>query len=178
VSENPYWALAIVFVPLSLASIGGGLAVLPAIQRQAVDVHQWMSAREFVELFAVARIAPGPGSMLVTLVGWKVAGWSGALLATLAMFVPSSLLCLLVARAWSRHRGKAWHAVLEEGLAPIGSGLILAGAFLLFRLSGGGVATLLVAFATTALMFWRPRILPLVPMFGAGALFALWSLAA
>jgi chromate transporter len=87
-------------------------------------------------------------------------------------------LCLLVARAWSRHRGKAWHAVLEEGLAPIGSGLILAGAFLLFRLSGGGVATLLVAFATTALMFWRPRILPLVPMFGAGALFALWSLAA
>lgn len=175
-SENPYWGLAVVFVPLSLVSIGGGLAVLPAIQRQAVDVHAWMTTREFIELFAVARIAPGPGSMLVTLVGWKVAGWTGALLATLAMFVPASLVCLLVSRAWSKHRGKAWHAILEEGLAPIGSGLILAGAITLFQLSGHGAASIAVALATTAIMLARPRLLPLVPMAAGGALFAAWSL--
>lgn len=177
-SENPYWALAIVFVPLSFASIGGGISVLPAIQHQAVDVHRWMTSREFVELFAVARTAPGPGSMLVTLVGWKVAGWSGALLATLAMFVPASLLCLVVSRQWEKHRGKAWHGVLEEGLAPIGTGLILAGGITLFQLSGGSWVSLLFAFLTTALVLLRPRLPPYVPLFGVGALFAAWGLAA
>jgi chromate transporter len=177
-SENPYWGLALVFVPLSLASIGGGISVLPAIQRQAVDVHTWMTAREFVEFFAVSRLAPGPGSMLVTLIGWKVAGWSGALLATLAMFVPASLLCLFVSRIWAKHRGKAWHALLEEGLAPIGSGLILAGAIILFQVAGAGLASLAVAVATAVLTLVRPRIPPAVPLFGAAGLFALWSLAA
>jgi chromate transporter len=177
-SENPYWALAVVFVPLSLASIGGGISMLPAIQRQAIDVHAWMTAREFVEFFAVSRLAPGPGSMLVTLIGWKVAGWSGALLATLAMFVPASLLCLVVSRIWARHRGKAWHTILEEGLAPIGTGLILAGAIVLFQVAGAGLASFLVAGATAALTLARPRMPPAVPLFGAAALFAVWSLAA
>ena len=104
--DNPYLALMAVFVPFSLTSIGGGPSVFAGIQHQAVDVHHWVSAREFVDLFAISRAAPGPGSMLVTLIGWKVAGWWGALVATLALFVPSSLLCYGVARVWNRHRGQ------------------------------------------------------------------------
>src|SRR5215213_3228847 len=123
------WALAAVFVPFSLTSIGGAPSVFAGIQHQAVDVHHWVSAREFVDLFAISRAAPGPGSMLVTLIGWKVAGWWGALVATLALFIPSSLLCYGVARVWSRHRGKLWHTALEQGLAPVGAGLLLAAYF-------------------------------------------------
>ena len=119
--NGPTWALVAVFVPFSLTSIGGGPSVFAGIQHQAVDVHHWASAREFVDLFAISRAAPGPGSMLVTLIGWKVAGWWGALVATLALFVPSSLLCYGVARVWNRHRGKRWHTALEQGLAPVGA---------------------------------------------------------
>ena len=134
------WALVAVFVPFSLTSIGGGPSVFAGIQHQAVDVHHWASAREFVDLFAISRAAPGPGSMLVTLIGWKVAGWWGALVATLALFVPSSLLCYGVARVWNRHRGKRWHTALEQGLAPVGAGLLLAGVVAIFRVSGAGLA--------------------------------------
>jgi chromate transporter len=174
--QNPLWTLLAVFAPFSLASIGGGVATLPAIQHQAVDVQHWVTAREFVDLFAVARLSPGPGSMLVTLIGWKVSGWSGALVATLGMFVPSSILCYAVARTWTQHKGKIWHTALEQGLAPIGTGLLLAGVIGIFRISGAGWPSWLVAGSVAGLMLLRPRFQPLVALLCAGVLFAAWSL--
>src|ERR671920_2282190 len=97
--ESVFWSLIVVFVPFSLVSIGGGPSIFASIQYQSVEIHRWVSAREFIDLFAIARAAPGPGTMLVTLLGWKVAGWTGALVATLALFVPSSLLCYGATRA-------------------------------------------------------------------------------
>jgi chromate transporter len=67
--------LLAVFAPLSLLTIGGGQSVVADIQRQVVDVHHWMTAREFVDLFAISRMTPGPGSLLATLIGWHVAGF-------------------------------------------------------------------------------------------------------
>jgi chromate transporter len=175
---NPLWNLFVVLAPLSLASFGGGIAILPAMQHDAVDVQHWMTAQEFVDLFAVARLAPGPGSMLVTLVGWKVAGWLGALVATIALFLPSSIVCYAVARTWSRHRGKFWHTVLEQGLAPIGTGLIGGGMITLFHIAGAGPVSWAVAAVVAAIMLWRPKFQPLIALFGSGALFAAWSFVA
>ena len=93
-------ALLAVFVPLSFASIGGGTSILAGIQHQAVDVHHWVTSREFVDMFAISRVAPGPGSMLTTLIGWHIAGWSGALVATLALCSPSWLLCWPESSSW------------------------------------------------------------------------------
>ncbi len=81
----------IVFIPLSLLSIGGGPSILAGIQN-AVEARRWMSERDFIDLFAIARAAPGPGVLLATLVGWKVAGIPGALVASLALFVRSLLI--------------------------------------------------------------------------------------
>ena len=165
------WALVAVFVPFSLTSIGGGPSVFAGIQHQAVDVHHWVSAREFVDLFAISRAAPGPGSMLVTLIGWKVSGWWGALVATLALFVSSSLLCYGVARVWNRHRGKPWHTALEQGLAPVGAGLLLAGIVAIFRVAGAGWAAWAVALGAAAILAWRPRLHPLVLLAVGGLAF-------
>src|SRR5690348_5263142 len=116
--DNPLIALVVVFVPLSLLSIGGGPSILAGLQN-AVASRRWMSERDFLDLFAIARAAPGPGVLLATLVGWKVAGIPGAVVASLALFVPSSLLYYWVARRWHTHRGKLWHSALEDGLAPV-----------------------------------------------------------
>ena len=70
-------AIATIFSQLSLLAFGGGNTILPEMQRQVVDVHHWMSAHEFTALFALAEAAPGPNMMIVSLVGWHVAGWSG-----------------------------------------------------------------------------------------------------
>ena len=105
--DNPYVGLMLVLVPFSLVSLGGGPSIFAPLQHQTVDVWHWITAREFIDLFAIARTAPGPGAMLTTLIGWKVAGWSGALVATLALFGPASLLTYGVARVYDRFRGRA-----------------------------------------------------------------------
>ncbi len=99
------WQLVLVFTPLSLLSLGGGQSVIADINKQVVDLHGWMSQSDFVALFAISRAAPGPGSLLSTLVGWRVDGIIGALAASMAYFVPSSLIAFAVSRIWSRQQG-------------------------------------------------------------------------
>ena len=95
------------FVPLSLVSVGGGQSVVAGIHYQVVEQHHWLTEPQFVEAFAISRMAPGPGSLLVTLIGWDIAGWWGALVASVGIFLPSSLLVYGLARVWARYRGPA-----------------------------------------------------------------------
>lgn len=170
--------LILVFVPFSLISFGGGSAIIAAVQHEAVVVRQWITGPEFINIFAVSRAAPGPGTMLATLIGWKIAGWPGATVATLALYVPSSLLAFGVFRATNAHRGTRWHTIAREGLAPVGSGLVLAGVIAIFRLSGGGVVATGIGLASLGMLLALPRIPILLVLAGGGALSvaaALWG---
>ena len=135
--DNPrtLLALVLVFSPLSLLSIGGGASLLAEMEHQSVAVHAWTTPREFADLFAISRAAPGPGTMLSALIGWKAAGWAGAIVATVALYLPSSLLVYGAARLWGRWRGSAWHTAVERGLAPIAAGLILSGGIAVLRVA-------------------------------------------
>src|SRR6185503_2089691 len=115
----------------------------------------WISGREFLEMFAIARVTPGPGSMLTTLIGWKVAGLLGALVATLALYIPCSVLCFAVARTWNRHRGTAWHTALANGLRPIGAGLMIAGGVAILRIEDSGWLGWAVACGVMGVLMWR-----------------------
>src|SRR5207244_3038579 len=108
-------------------SIGGGASLLAEIEHQSVGVHAWTTQREFADLFAISRAAPGPGTMLSTLIGWKVAGLAGALTATLVLYLPSSLLVYGAARllgALARldlaHGGRARPRADRRGTDPFG----------------------------------------------------------
>jgi chromate transporter len=161
-------ALVFVFAPLSLVSIGGGPAILAEMQHQAVGVHGWVTQREFGDLFAISRAAPGPGALLATLIGWQAAGWRGALVVSFAFFLPSSMMVYVAARFWNRWRGSAWHAALEESFAPVAAGLVLAGAVAV--LQSGGVLAWGIALTVAACRLWRPNLHPLA-LLGLGAVF-------
>jgi len=169
-------ALVLVFAPLSLLSIGGGASLLAEIEHQSVSVHAWTTQREFADLFAISRAAPGPGTMLSTLIGWKVAGLPGALTATVALYLPSSLLVYGAARLWGRWRGSVWHSAIERGLSPIAAGLILAGGIAVLRVSPGGPAVWAAAGLTTVLILCRPLVHPLVLFSAGGIVFGLADL--
>ncbi len=66
--------LAVLFFELSLLSFGGGNTILPEMQRQVVEIHHWMTAQQFSASFALAQAAPGPNMMIVSLLGWRIAG--------------------------------------------------------------------------------------------------------
>ena len=164
-------ALALVFAPLSLLSFGGGNAVIADIAQQAIAVHGWTSEREFADLFALSRAAPGPGSMLAALIGWKAAGIGGACVATLAFYVPSAVVVFAAARVWGRWRGSAWHTAIERGLAPVAAGLFLSGGIVVLQASPGGPAVWIAALAAAAALLVWPRMHPVPLLLGAAALF-------
>jgi chromate transporter len=161
--------LVIILAPLSIAAIGGATGIYAPLQHQVVELRGWLTPREFLDLFAIARMTPGPSSLLVTLIGWKVAGLIGAFVATLALYLPSSLLCYGVAHVWDRHRGKSWHTALEGGLAPVGAGLVFAGIWTLLRLSEAGPLSYAIVVAVAALLTWRPKLHPFLLLLGGAA---------
>lgn len=160
--------LAAVYGQLSLLAFGGANAVVPEMQRQVVDVHHWMTARQFADLYALAQAAPGPNMMVVSLVGWRVAGFWGALVTTGAVALPSSILTLLVSGVWYRFKDASWRKALQAGLQPVTAGLIMASAGLLLETtvvnwSAAGAAV--VAFV----LFARTKLHPMLILGGAAA---------
>jgi chromate transporter len=158
--------IAVMFAVLSLLAFGGGAAVLPDMQRQAVEVHHWLTAREFLDIFALSRAIP-PGSLIVVLVGMKAAGIAGGLVAFLAMFGPSSALAFGFARLWHRAGRAVWREVLEQALAPVSVGLTIASGIALARSTEHTWPTYAVTAGTTVLLSFT-RLHPLAVM-GSGA---------
>lgn len=151
---NTLAQLAAVYGQLSLLAFGGANAILPEMQRQVVNVHHWMNAREFAALFALAQAAPGPNMMVVSLVGWRVAGFWGALVTTAAVAVPSSVLTLLVSAVWYRFKDAAWRKALQAGLQPVTAGLIMASAALMVESTSVDWAAAAVTVVTAGLFIF------------------------
>jgi chromate transporter len=165
-------ALFVVCAQLSIIAIGGATAVLPELQRQVVDVHHWMDATAFGALFALAQAAPGPNVLVVTLVGWQVAGIAGALVATVGILLPSGLLTWCVAGAWHRFRDRPWRAAIQAGLVPVTVGLIMAAAALLAAATTTGWAAGLLTTAV-AILTLKTKLHPLLLLATGAAIGAL-----
>lgn len=161
-------ALATIFSQLSLLAFGGGNTILPEMQRQVVDVHHWMSAPAFTALFALAQAAPGPNMMIVSLVGWHVAGWPGLLVASVAKFGPSSCVTMLALHAWERFRHRPWRRYVQQGMMPVTAGLVIASAVLIAQASNRSAVQWGIT-AACAVLAYRTRIHPLW-LLAAGAL--------
>jgi len=162
--------LLVVFVPLSLVTIGGGQTIIADIHRQVVDIHHWMTPAQFVDDFAISRMAPGPGSLMVTLIGWQVAGLPGAIAATIAIFGPTLILIYAVAQAWRRYTGAQWQIAIEAGLRPVAAGMILAATYVLLQSLEGGWFARGIALASTAILL-ATRINAMVLLCAGAAIF-------
>jgi chromate transporter len=166
---NALAGIALRFAVLSLLAVGGVTAVIPEVHRVVVDVHHWVTDAQFTQMFVIARAAPGPNMLLVTLIGWQVAGLPGALVATAAMVTPSCTLTYLVSRVWQRFRTARWRLAIEAGLAPIAVGLVIATGWLVARGAQGGAVAYGIS-AATALLAVFTRVNPLWPIVAAGLL--------
>ena len=152
--DNILATLAVQFAIMSLLALGGANAVVPEIHRQAVDLGHWMTDRQFSDFFAISQAAPGPNVMIVTLVGYHVAGFWGALVATLAMCGPTAVLAFFFARAWDRFKDAPWRVVMQAGLVPISVGLVGASAIVLARAADHNLVAALITIASAATAYW------------------------
>lgn len=149
--------LASVFLRVSLLAFGGGLGILPEMERQAVDARGWVSHREFIDAWALSQVTPGPGMLMVVVIGFRVAGLGGAAVSALAMFGPTATLAAVVADRWGRLGRRPIVGVLRGTLAPVALGLLAAGSYTLLRLGVDGPVTGLIAVGALVAVGWTAQ---------------------
>ncbi len=120
-----------------------------------------MTDQRFADLFAVAQAAPGPNVIIVTLIGWEVAGAAGALLTTLAIIGPTSVLAYFVGHIWHRFRHARWRIAIQSGVTPITIGLVASSAYVIGRTVDSSPAAAAITVVTAALLTLT-RVHPLV----------------
>jgi chromate transporter len=166
---NPVLALAWTFGLMSLFAVGGANSAIPEMHRVAVDVQHWLTDRQFADVFAISQLSPGPNVLIVTLIGYSVAGVTGALVATLAMCVPTAVLAYLVSHLLSRSSHSRWPAIIQAALVPLSIGLMGASGLILALTSDRSWAAALVTAAAAGLAF-ATRLNPLWLLLAGGVL--------
>jgi chromate transporter len=164
--------IAFYFAILSIVSVGGMPSVMPEMQRIVVDVQGWMTAAEFTQVFAIAQAAPGPNVLVTALVGWKVAGIAGGLLALGAFCLPAGALAYTIGQLWDRFRDAPWRKAFQRALVPVTIGFVLSGGYLLGTPHGLEWRSVLIMAASAAILF-ATKMNPLWILAGGGMLGAI-----
>ena len=149
--SNPVLTLAWTFAVMSLFAVGGANSAIPEMHRVAVDVNHWLSDKQFTDVYAIAQLSPGPNVLIVTLIGYSVAGLLGALVATVAMCLPTAVLALIVSRFLTRASHARWPGIVQAALVPLSIGLMGASGFILARTSDRTIVAVLVTVGAAVL---------------------------
>jgi chromate transporter len=122
-------------------------------------------------MFAIAQVTPGPNVIVVTLIGYHVAGLLGALVATLAMCGPTCVFAFYVGDVWERFKDRPWRVAIQSGLLPISIGLTAASGFIVAAGTVHNMAAATITLAA-ALLSFATRLNPLW-IFAAAAVIGL-----
>jgi len=131
--------LGLYFASLSLLTFGGLSPLIPEVQRYIVDTKGWLTPMDFMQLFAVAQAAPGPNVLIASLIGYRVAGFTGSLIALAALCLPAAALTWVVSGLWERLRNSPWRPLIQRALLPPLVGLIFAGGYVIATPHVGGL---------------------------------------
>jgi len=163
------WTLAWTFGLLSLFAIGGAASAIPEMHRIAVDLHHWMTDAQFADAFAISQLSPGPNILIVTLIGYQVAGVAGGVVATAAMCGPAAVMAYNVSRFLHRSSRSKWPAILQAALVPLSLGLITASALVLAQAADRTWFAVILTMAS-AILTLATRLNPLWLLLAGGCL--------
>ena len=165
--------LALYFSFLSVISVGGIPSVMGEMQRIVVDVNNWVAPEEFTQLYAVGQAAPGPNVLIASLIGWKVSGLGGALVALFAMCGPAAAISWWVSGVWERFKDKPLRGIIQRAMAPMVVGLVGAGGVVLATPGAPDWRLWLIAGLSAAGMLFLTKVNPLWLLAGGGLLGAI-----
>ncbi len=171
---NQIPALVRVFAFLSLLTVGGGMAAFPEMKILTVDVHKWLTFAQLIHIYSVGQMAPGPNMMMIVVIGQWAGGFLGGVVTILAFFGPTALLAFVVGKGWRKLEKWPWRKSIQEGLAPVSIGLLLAGCFTMAKGAITGLETGALAVGTLLILL-QYKINPAL-LVVAGAIIGILSL--
>jgi chromate transporter len=159
-TSGTLWNIFTFFGQAGAFVFGSGLAIVPFLYGGLVNDLQWLNAQEFLDAVAVAMITPGPIVITVGFIGFLVAGWAGAIVATLATFLPCYLFTIIPAPYFKKHGKQPGVAAFVEGVTVAAIGAITGAVIVLGRRSLVDIPTIVVAIISLILLLTFKKKLP------------------
>jgi chromate transporter len=163
------WHLITIFMRVGTVTFGGGYVMVPQIETDVVQVHKWMDHQTFADGVAFGQITPGPVLITAAFIGYRVAGIIGAIMTTIAAFLPSFIMTMIAGVSINRFRANFHVQAFLAGVAPAVVGMLAAAGVTMAKsgvsgATGFGIATL------SCLLMLRAKLNPVVIVFGCGLL--------
>jgi chromate transporter len=158
-AAGPLSKLIATFFKIGLVFFGGGFVLVPVLHNRLVTQLGWLKPQEFLDGVAISNLTPGPIAVLATFAGFHLAGTTGALAATVALFAPGMMLMLAISHQYGRFRDDHRAQRFLAGVNPAVAGLILSAALVLGRsalVSWHGYALFALSFCLLAGLRWHP----------------------
>ncbi len=169
IGAGTLWTVAWTFGLMSLFAVGGANSAIPEIHRIAVDVNHWLTDKQFADIFAISQLSPGPNVLIVTLIGYQVAGILGALVATLSMCGPTAVVAYYVSGFLVRSTHATWPGIVQAALVPLSIGLMSASGLVVMMSADTSITAYSVT-AVAAVLAFATRLNPLWLLVGGGLL--------
>lgn len=162
----PFWSyenstllkIAVFFLQAGTFVFGSGLAIVPFLHSGVVTDNHWLTEHQFLDSVAVAMITPGPVVITVGFIGYLVDGFSGALVAALATFLPCYLFTIAMAPYFHKIARNKSVKLFVDGItaavigALVGSVLVIASRIII------DIPTAFIAFTTIAILLYVKNI--------------------
>ncbi len=146
--NNLYASLFSSFFRIGLFTFGGGYAMIPLIHREVAENRKWVSETEVVDILALAQSIPGVIAInSASIIGFKMKGRLGAIVATAGVILPSFVIITLIAAFFSRFRNVPVIQSIFRGIRPAITALIAAA---VFKVAGSSVRDILTAIIAAA----------------------------
>ncbi|MBR4368043.1 MAG: chromate transporter [Prevotella sp.] len=156
------------FFKIGAFTLGGGYAMIPMIEAEVVDKHQWIDKEEFLDLIAIAQSCPGVFAINTSIfIGYKLKKMRGALCASLGTALPSFLIILLIAIFFHRFMEVSWIAAMFRGIRPAVVALIAVPTFNMAKSAGISLVNCWIPIAS-AVLIWLVGVNPIFILIAAG----------
>ena len=156
--------MARIFLKIGLVSFGGGYAMIPILQWEVVNSLNWLTLKQFLDGILLGFITPGPIIILATFVGYRVYGLIGAVVATIAIFLPPILLIIFLTPYYQRLKEARWMRPVIQGILAALVGMLALVTWQMGRAALIGWPDLLITTAAAiALIVFRVNLLWIVP---------------
>jgi chromate transporter len=168
-------ALGWFFFKAGAFTFGSGLAIVPFLQHGLVDQHHWLTDQQFVDAVAMGLISPGPVVIMATFAGYLVFGVSGAIIATVCVFLPALLLVVIPGRYIRRHENHPRLLGFIKGATAAAAGAIAGAAIVIGQDVITRPSSVAIALTALAILLQRWRRIPEPALVAAAAIVGLMA---
>jgi chromate transporter len=167
--QHPLLQILTFFTKAGAFVFGSGLAIVPFLHQGVVHQFAWLNEQQFVDAVAVAMITPGPVVITVVFIGYLVAGFAGAVMAAVGIFLPVYLFTIIPAPWFSRNRDNPQLKAFVHGATAAATGAITGAVALIALRAIYDVPTALIAVVTLAVL-WRYKVPEPIVVLAAGVI--------